>query len=144
MNRSISESVRTPPTHTAAPISLLEIEIMIKRNRTLDLIPQNTTQKGSSSNINSANNTLTSTATGMPYSTFTVRAQKRARIMSDIARLAQLPMQKKLHSKNPPYCIIHHPSPTACRLFLEIADHRVLPNAATVDTCPCGLLALVH
>ena len=105
---SVPESGHTSSTHTVAPISLLELEILIKRTRTLDLIPQNTIRKGSSSNVNSANSTLASTATAIPYSTFTVRAQKRTRIMSDIARLAQHPMQKKLQSKHNPYCIIHH------------------------------------
>jgi hypothetical protein len=109
-NGSVPESGHTPPTHTAAPMTLLEIEILLKRTRTLDLIPQNNTRKGSSSNVNSADNTLTSTATAISYSTFTVRAQKRARIMGDIARLAQLPMQRKLSSKHNPCCIIHHPS----------------------------------
>lgn len=123
-NGSVPESGHTSPAHTAAPITLSEIEILIKRTRTLDLIPQNAIRKGSSSNVNSANNTLTSTATAIPYSTFTVRAQKRARIMSDIVRLAQLPKQKKLSSKHNPYYIIHHPSPTAHRLFLSIPDHR--------------------
>ena len=93
----ITESVHR--THAAAPMSLLELEIIIKRNRTLDLIPQNTTHRGSVSSVNSANSTLTSAATAIPYSTFTVRVQKRAGIQCDVARLAQHTLQKNLPSK---------------------------------------------
>ena len=80
-------------------MSLLELEVIIKRNRTLDLIPQNTTHKGSVSSVNSANSTLTAAATAVPYSYFTVRVQKRAGIQCDVARLAQHTLQKNLPSK---------------------------------------------
>ena len=89
-----------PCTLTAVPMSLLEIEIMITKIRILDFIPQNATHKGSVNSINSVNHTLTSPATAITYNTFTVRAQKRASIMSDIARLAQHPLQKNRSSKD--------------------------------------------
>lgn len=112
-------------------MSLKDVERTLNKVRTAD---SNALRKGSV--LPTAGN---ATVLETPYTPFTAREQRRTTIMTDIARLAQQPLQRSMPGASP-YSTLHHVFRHVCNMSPRL--HSLVPAGKDGSPSPSSAVTM--